>query len=133
MGRKRGSKRRSTTQKKRAQIKRDFVKELRRRRVKRLRRDPPNTKTVSDRQKSYRAVKPTNLHRVADDKSAVKGASAPKKAVAPPGAKGGPLKKALQVDYQPSRERARCKRRPPDNRSKGGASRSYIPWCNRRK
>ena len=25
-----------------------------------------------------------------------------------------------------------CKKRPTDNRSKGGGSRSYIPWCVRR-
>ena len=32
----------------------------------------------------------------------------------------------------PVRRIARCKSRPTNNRSKGGASKAFVPWCDRR-
>lgn len=47
----------------------------------------------------------------------------------------GPLKNAMHEPVSsPRREPgAHCKERPRFNKSKGGGSRPFIPWCNRRR
>lgn len=43
--------------------------------------------------------------------------------------KAGGLGAATHPEGIHDLDRARCKSRPPNNRSKGGGSRAFIPWC----